>query len=126
MAIDRIGKGAGIPTTPETATSGTAPNAGAFSVERPQTATPTAATALHQTEGHGDTSPIERLRSGEVDVDGYVDLEVDRATASLQGLPPSALEDIKSILRDQMKTDPQLSDLVRAATGKMPTPPEDG
>ena len=55
----------------------------------------------------------------------YVDLKVEQATRSLGGLPAAELAEIKSVLRDQLRTDPGLADLVRTATGKMPSPPED-
>lgn len=130
MAIDRIGKGGGIPQTPETGAtqkSGGAEKAGGaqapFTVDRGQQATHTRAA-----EGVGKTdpsSPLARLRAGEVDVNGYVDLKVDEATKNLKGLSPTEIGDIKNVLRDQMRSDPGLSDLVREATGKSPSPPEE-
>jgi hypothetical protein len=126
MAIDRIGKGAGLPGTgaPEVQPAGGPSNADApFKVDRPD-----ATSAPAKTERANDVdqaSPLGRLRAGEVDVHGYIDLKVDEATSALQGLSTSELDAIKSVLRDQMKSDPGLADLVRSATGKMPTPPED-
>jgi hypothetical protein len=139
MAIDRIGKGAGLPATPETTGAGTAAPTGApFKVDRPDAAgpatpvTPAASDAsagraarAGQAGGVEATSPLERFRAGEVDVDGYIDLEVDKATSALNGLSVAELDEIKSVLRDQMKSDPGLADLVRTATGKLPTPTED-
>ena len=132
MAIDRIGKGAGLPPTPEGAGTGGAggvPKTDAtFKVDRPDATSATSATSA--TRGGGvdatsPTSPLGRLRAGEVDVHGYIDLKVDQATSALKGLSAAELDEIKSVLRDQMKSDPGLADLVRTATGKMPTPPED-
>jgi len=126
MAIDRVGKGGGLPPTPEA--QGTGAGAGAsktgakFEVDRAEPADKASATTV---EAAGATTPLSRLRAGEVDVHGYIDLKVDEATSALHGLSPSALADIKSALRDQMRTDPGVADLVRTATGKMPTPPED-
>jgi hypothetical protein len=132
MAIDRIGKGAGLPATPETSGAGaTAPKGASFKVDRPDPTTSASAAErartgnVDQAGGVSDATPLERLRAGEVDVNGYVDLEVDKATSALKGLPSAELEEIKSVLRDQMKSDPGLTDLVRTATGSMPTPPED-
>lgn len=130
MAIDRIGKGAGLPQTPE---AQPAPGAGAkggassvetpFKVDRPDTTNPAErAGSVQETQA---TTPLARLRAGEIDVNGYVDLKVDEATHSLNGLSTAELDEIKSVLRDQLKSDPGLADLVRTATGKMPTPPED-
>jgi len=139
MAIDRIGKGAGLPPTPEGAGTGAAGGAGktdaTFKVDRPD---PTGATrdvsgvgasnqanAAERAGTVDPTSPLGRLRAGEVDVHGYIDLKVDQATSALKGLSATELDAIKGVLRDQMRSDPGLADLVRTATGKMPTPPED-
>jgi hypothetical protein len=127
MAIDRIGKGGALPPTPETGGPAGADKAGGaaapFKVDR---SAPAAATdPTRSVEGADATTPLARLRAGEIDVNGYVDLRVEEATKSLQGLPPAELADIKSVLRDQLRSDPGLVDLVRAATGETPTPPED-
>jgi hypothetical protein len=125
MAIDRIGKGAGLPPTPETSGAGGASPAGAtFKVDRPEAAT--SAERSEKVGQAGAPTPLDRFRAGEVDVHGYIDLEVDHATSSLKGLPAAELEELKSVLRDQMRSDPGLADLVRTATGKMPSPPDDG
>jgi len=58
-------------------------------------------------------------------VNGYVDLKVDEVVKGLKGLSPAEIDDIRKMLRDQMATDPGLADLVRTATGQMPSPPED-
>jgi hypothetical protein len=131
MGIDRIGKGP-PPASPETqATPGTSPKGptektfsvtGPEAAERGEGAHTTAAGAAGEV---APTSPLARLRAGEIDVDRYVDLKVEEATRGLSGLSRAELDDIKSVLRDQMVTDPGLSDLVRTATGKTPTPPED-
>jgi len=129
MAIDRIGKGAGLPggapQAPEVKPAGGAPSVEApFKVERSDSAN--AAQRAGSVEAAASpASPLGRLRAGEVDVHGYIDLKVDEATSALKGISPAELDEIKSVLRDQMKSDPGLADLVRTATGKMPTPPED-
>ncbi|MDF2697611.1 MAG: hypothetical protein K0S65_5994 [Labilithrix sp.] len=126
MGIDRIGKGGTPPTTPETKGSGSIEKKGpvekAFSVERPD-----ATRQASQAAGTEATqsSALARLRSGEIDVNGYVDLKVDEATKGLEGLSPAELDDIKKVLRDQMSTDPGLMDLARQAAGKAPDVPED-
>ena len=130
MAIDRIGKGAGLPQTPEAqpaqkggAKGGASSVDAPFKVDRPDTAN--AAERAGSVDATSPTTPLARLRVGEIDVNGYVDLKVDEATHSLNGLSAAELDEIKSVLRDQMKSDQGLADLVRTATGKMPTPPED-
>jgi hypothetical protein len=67
-------------------------------------------------------SALDQLRAGEVSVDGYLDLKVSEATAHLGALPPQALEAIRSTLRERLASDPMFVDLVRAATGSVPSP----
>lgn len=126
MAIDRIGKGAGLPQAPEGAGTGGATGASktdaTFKVDRADAAR---IGGVDATSAASPLSPLARLRAGEVDVHGYIDLKVDQATSALKGLSTAELDEIKSVLRDQMTSDPGLADLVRTATGKMPTPPED-
>ena len=127
MAIDRIGKGGALPPTPETGGPAGTTKAGVpaapFTVERSDKTESTAAT--QNVAGPEASSPLARLRSGEVDVNGYVDLKVDEATKGLKGVPAAELAEIKSVLRDQLRTDPGLTDLVRTAAGKSPSPPEE-
>jgi hypothetical protein len=121
MGIDSIGK-KGPPTPPSPAdvqgparapeatrpfeVSKTAPSPQAGAVEAPRTA-------------------MERLRAGEIDVNGYVEVKVHEATAHLAALPPGELEQLKSALRDRLGSDPGLVALVRKATGAIPQPPPD-
>lgn len=129
MAIDRIGKGGGLPPTPEaqgpTGAAGAAPTGAKFEVERTDPANAPAQVGNIDVTPTAAATPLARLRAGEIDLNGYVDLKVDEATHALHGLSAAELGDIKSMLRDQMRTDPGLAELVHAATGKMPTPPED-
>ncbi len=123
MAIDRIGKG-GVP--PQVPDAGAVQPKGVTAAERPfQVDRAQGTQKADATQALDATSPLARLRAGEIDVHGYIDLKVDEATASLKGLPPAQLDEIKKVLRDQMATDPGLADLVRTATGQMPKPPEE-
>lgn len=120
MGIDRIGKG-GAPPVPETGAERAAiqKKGGverSFSAELERTT---------QADAVDRASPLGQLRAGEIDVNTYVDRKVDEATRGLEGLSPAELADIKSVLKDQLVTDPGLADLVRTATGKAPTPPEE-
>lgn len=120
MAIDRIGKGA--TPTPEVG-SGSVDRRGpaeSFTVDRGD-----ASKSIDKTAPADVSSPLARLRAGEIDVNGYVDLKVDEATKGLVGLSPAELQDIKKVLRDQMATDPALVDLVRTAAGSAATEPND-
>ena len=119
MGIDRIGKG-GAPPAPETSGAEKASHVGKPFEVAPRD--PVQATAPPVTD---PGSPLARLRAGEIDAKGYVDLEVEAATKGLAGLPPAELAEIKRVLRDQMVSDPGLSDLLRQATGQAPPSPED-
>ena len=127
MGIDRIGKGGAPPATPETQGSGSVEKKGpvekTFSVERTEASKQRA--EVGATDAADGASALARLRAGEIDVNTYVDLRVDEATKGLEGLSAAELDDIKKVLRDQMATDPALTDLVRTATGKTPDVPED-
>ena len=74
-------------------------------------------------EGAASVSPnaaLDQLRAGKVDVNGYLDLKVNEATRALSGLPSAELDAIKRALREQLSSDPALSDLVHKATGAKP------
>lgn len=92
-----------------------------FAVERspiesarsPSTAGPTSAV----------DSPLGRFRSGAVDLDGYLNLKVEEATAHLGSLPPAQLEAIRATLRERLTSDPLFVDLVRTATSSVASAP---
>lgn len=121
MGIERIG-GKGQPT---------APPPPATHVDRPgETAKPfelASPHALAPTQGPvpvpATRTALERYRGGEVDLDGYLDLKVDEATAHLGALPPQDLEAIRGALRDRLASDPTLLELVQTATGRFSEPP---
>lgn len=71
------------------------------------------------------SSPLARLRAGEIDVEQYVDLRIDEAMHALQGMPPSDITAIRGLLREKIVSDPTHLDLVRQATGQTPAIPED-
>lgn len=127
MGIDRIGK-PGPPASPPLkgspnevrGSSRPAEPERAFEVSRsaPATASPAAAVQT-------PSAALDRLRAGEIDTNGYIDQKVTEATAHLGKLSPAALEAIRGTLRDRIRTDPTLVDLVQAATGQAPRPPRD-
>jgi|SRR6516165_7908775 hypothetical protein len=120
MGIDRIGKnGPPVPV----------PEAGGPSAPRPaehafRVPSATKATAPTGVDASRPAEPLDRLRAGEVDLGGYVDLKVHEATAHLSSLPPVELEKIRSALREKLANDPELVDLLRMATGEV-LPPDD-
>jgi hypothetical protein len=113
MSIDRIGKRDGPSgISPPTDVAPAGPSTGQpFKVER------AAATEA--------ASALDRVRAGEITIDQYLDQKVQGATEHLAGIvSPEQLSFIQNGLREQLATDPVLVDLVRAATGRVPTPRE--
>lgn len=64
--------------------------------------------------------PLDDLRAGRIDLVSYLDRRVAEATSHLEHLPPETLERVRSIVRDELTSDPMLRALVEQATGKMP------
>jgi hypothetical protein len=123
MGIDRIGKTGPPAPLPEVSGPAAArPSGSAFQV--PAAAAPTQAASQQVEPARPAGGALERLRAGEVDLGGYVDLKVHEATAHLSALPPVELERIRSALRDRLAGDPTLADLLHSATGET-LPPDD-
>lgn len=109
MGIDRIDKGVGPGVAPASV-----PLAGAQRVGEAFALRESAATGpVGPAEGVGPVAPgpLERLRSGAIDVAQYVELKVAEATAHLAALPASELEGIKETLRERLASDPTLVEL---------------
>ncbi|MGA7122986.1 MAG: hypothetical protein WBY94_22985 [Polyangiaceae bacterium] len=121
MGIDQIGK-RGPPVQPPADPIGRA-RVGETerSFEPSVTPTSTPSTQVHALET--PRTALDRLRAGEVDANGYVDLKVQEATAHLGNLPERQLQAIRDVLRDRMASDPTLVELVGKATGHTPEPP---
>ena len=119
MAIDRIGKNSAPPApAPE---AGGAGKARAPEASRPfevNAQKPEVATA----EGPAPVgvTPLEELRAGRIDVNGYVEQKVQEATAHLHGLGAKEMSALKEMLRAQVVSDPALTDLVTQAAGATP------
>jgi len=113
MAIDGIGKSGKIAEVATQATNAVAPNSvqATFDAGRK--------TAV---EGTNPTSPLEQLRSGKIDLNRYLDLKVEQATSGLENkLDPERLDFIRNTLRNQLASDPILSDLVNAVSSSAKT-----
>ena len=119
MSIDRIGKGS-VPPPPAPITGGEkahrADAARTFEVHEPKAG----ASASVEAVAPKGVGALERLRAGEIDLDGYLDLKVNEATAHLHGLGTTELEGVRALLRDQIARDPALAELVQIATGQAP------
>jgi hypothetical protein len=131
MGIDRIGKGAPpAPPTPAASAEKAGPSAKSagevaktFEVRPSPTSTPAPSTgSVAPTAATAPSTPLERLRAGEIDLDRYLDLKVDDATAHLRGLRAHEMESLRTLLREQLSSDPGLVELVQQATGQIPVP----
>jgi len=114
MGIDGIGKrgGAGGIGAPEAAgPSGAAKTGQSFAAELQK---PASAEAVR------GSSALEDFKAGRIDMNGYLDQKVSLATAHLEGLPPADLEHVRSLLREQLTSDPGFAELVEKATGRPP------
>jgi hypothetical protein len=103
MSIDRIG-----PKPPHAPGPGSPARAGASGAEF--------RVSSHAPSAPAVSEPLARLRAGQVDRAGYVDLHVTSATAHLRGLPAEARERVEQQLRDRCTSDPLLCDLIERAT----------
>lgn len=73
-------------------------------------------------QGSDVTGPLARLQAGEIGVDEYLDLQVQDAVRHLEGkLSQEQFEFVQATLRDQLRQDPVLVELVRRTTGSIPS-----
>jgi hypothetical protein len=112
MGIDRIDKGSGgLPIADiQPSAAGDAAKTGAeFKVDR-----------AGSVEAPSETS-LDRLRAGRISVSEYLDIQVQQATAHLDGrVSTEQLSFIRDSLREQLSSDPVLVDLVKSTTGALP------
>ena len=122
MAIDRIGKGGPVAPPQSPSEANPAEKTGrTFEVRSEKSEAKAGAAEV----GGVAATPLARLHAGQVDVNGYLDLKVEEATAALKGLNPTELTAIQKMLREQLVSDPALSDLVKSAAGATPSLPEE-
>jgi hypothetical protein len=108
MSIDGIGR----PPVFKGDVGGAGGSGGAVSGEgfRLEAPPPTVAAA-------GSSEIFYQLERGELTVDAYLQARLDEAVRPLQGkVPPEQLQEVRSLLTEQLKTDPVVVELVRRAT----------
>ncbi len=72
--------------------------------------------AAEKADATQQATPLERLRSGEIQHADYVELRVHEATAHLAGaLSPADLEALRAELREVVEADPDVAALAQAA-----------
>ena len=116
MGIDRIAK----PGPPAPPPAGAGPTSPATRTERGFGEQVAEAHAARPAEG--SPGPLEKLRAGTINLEGYLDVKVQEATMGMAGLPPAQVDAIRSALRERLSTDPTLTDLIRMATGAVDIP----
>jgi hypothetical protein len=114
--VDRIGKGGAPPRGPDPARP--TETGKTFDVQKTDAKAPAA--GVERAGLHGAT-PLDQLKAGKIDFNEYLDIKVHEATGHLEGLSKVQLDSIRSMLRDRMATDPDLVDLVKQATGHVPS-----
>jgi hypothetical protein len=108
MSIDGIGKKGGtVPLAPPTTSPATSPK-GEFKLRETE--------AVSKADSTGAAAEV---RAGRLSVDAYLDVRVNEATAHLKDLAPADVKMVKEVLKDQLKNDPALADLVKSATGSL-------
>lgn len=112
MSIDGVGKPPGPGGPPGVGGVGGVGKSGeSFRVDK--------ADAPGKVEG---SDALGQLQRGEINVDQYLDTRVEHAVQHLAGrLSPEQLDFVKSTLREQLATDPVLTELVKRATGAVAT-----
>ncbi len=126
MSIHRVGGPGGAPPEAPPAAGRTtgARSEGAARFDAGRTNANSAA-PVAQTAEVKPSAPLEQVRSGALDVNGYVDAKVAEATAHLQHLSPTQLHAVQEVVRSQLLSDPHLRDLVHHATGAAPPADEE-
>jgi len=73
-------------------------------------------------ERTGLSDALEKVRSGELSLDQYLDGRVQEAVQHLVGkLSPEQLDFVRETLREQLSSDPVLVELVQRSVGSQPT-----
>jgi hypothetical protein len=109
MGIDGIGQGGGTPKVGPGPASISGPESDKFEL------------LPESVERSGGAELLEQVQRGEIRLDAYLDVRVANAVGHLEGkLSPEQLEFVKDELREQLRSDPVLIELVRRATGQSP------
>ena len=109
MGIDGIGQGGGAPKIGSGPSSVSGTESERFEIS-PE--------SVDRSDG---ATLLEQVQRGEIRLDAYLDVRVSDAVGHLEGkLSPEHLEFVKAELREQLRSDPVLIELVRRATGQSP------
>ena len=111
MGIDGIGKGPGVtPGSLKPASASVEGTRSDFSLG-----------SVRESKPPDAVEPLTQLQRGEISFDEYLDTRVSAAVEHLQGsLSTEQLGFVREQLREQIQTDPVLTELLRRATGEAP------
>ncbi len=116
MAIDGIGK----PPISGTPNSVGSPDVTGASSRIEFSVKPAAGSESASSTAPVDHTLVDRLQSGELTRDQYLDIRADQAVHHLVGrLSTDQIDTIRATLREQLSTDPLLLTLVRRATSAL-------
>lgn len=77
---------------------------------------------MNDVEEHAKSPSLQRLEMGEISLDDYLDDRTEMALKAYLGkVPASTIENMRFILREKIRTDPVLVEVVRRITGTTPT-----
>ncbi|HMA95873.1 MAG TPA: hypothetical protein VKP30_24465 [Polyangiaceae bacterium] len=73
-----------------------------------------------------ESESLQKLKRGEMSLDAYLDERAEEALAHVKGrVPQETLENLRFVLRERLRHDPVLIEMVRCATGLVPNPIND-
>jgi hypothetical protein len=73
-----------------------------------------------------ESESLRRFRRGELSLDEYLDEQAEEAMAHVKGrVPADTLASIRFVLREKLRSDPVLIEMVRRTTGLVPWPIDD-
>ncbi|HMA95521.1 MAG TPA: hypothetical protein VKP30_22685 [Polyangiaceae bacterium] len=73
-----------------------------------------------------ESESLQKLKRGELSLDAYLDERAEEALAHVKGrVPEETLENLRFVLRERLRHDPVLIEMVRRTTGLVPNPMSD-
>lgn len=66
---------------------------------------------------------LQRLQSGELTLDEYLDIRVEKALAHVKGrMSEERYQMLRDVMREHIRTDPVCAEMARRVTGQTPVP----
>ncbi|NRA36128.1 MAG: hypothetical protein HRU17_22645 [Polyangiaceae bacterium] len=120
MSVDGIGKGGGAPEIGGTGEATSVSDAESVEPATEGVSSEFSLEAAASAQGPNDVaaaSDLQRLEQGQITLEQYLDGQVENAVSHLvDKLQPAQLDELRSQLREELRVDPVLVELVRRAT----------